>query len=90
MTFERYESRPITRLAHKITEDDVITGGAEESSYLLRTKDGEHFVFKAFQEIYTDDYIVYLNQDDIYHCSKDVFLERNIVPEDEANQEESA
>lgn len=87
--FQRYQSRPITRLAHKITEDDIVTKGAEEGHYLLQTKAGHHYAFVAHQEIYDGDYVVYLNEDDIYHCSKEVFLERNIVPEDETNEEEA-
>lgn len=79
MTFQRYQSRPITRLAHEIAEDQEIrdVGG----NTFVTLVDGQDLVFKAYQEPLPGDFIVYLNQDDIYHCSREVFLERNIVEE---------
>ena len=89
MDFTRYESRPITRLAHRITEKDVIVNTEEPNTYGIMS-DGESITFKAYQSIQTGDFVVYLHDEDVYHCSQEVFCERNIVPEDEANQEETA
>jgi hypothetical protein len=35
--------------------------------------------FKAYEQPVAGDYIVWLKADDIYHCSRDVFHERNLV-----------
>ena len=81
MSFKPYESKPITRLAHRITEDDVISQHGPKL-FQIRFKDGCNFSFVAHQAVNTGDYVVYLNDEDIYHCSAEVFRERNIV-EDE-------
>ncbi len=36
--------------------------------------------FKAYEPPMAGDYIVYLNNNDVYHCSEKVFKERNVVP----------
>lgn len=89
MTFQRYESRPITRLAHRITEEDRIVSAGTQLLRLI-PKDGDPVTFVHYDDVKTGDYVVYLNEDDIYHCSRAVFLERNIVPEDEAMTDEEA
>lgn len=96
MPFKRYESRPITRLAHEITEDDVIFQASHPvtrmilpNTYCIRVGEVEH-TFKAYEEIKTGDFVVFLNEDDIYHCSREVFLERNIVPGAPEDSEEEA
>lgn len=88
MNFTRYESRPITRLAHEITEKDVIwTAGA--GRLCIRFPGGEQVTFVHHEPVKTGDFVVYLNDEDIYHCSREVFLERNIVPDD-THEEETA
>ena len=87
MNFERFVSRPITRLAHEITEDDRIVSAGTNLLRLI-TKDGEKYTFVHYHEVQTGDFVVYLNEDDIYHCSREVFLERNVVPEAETNEED--
>lgn len=81
MTFKTYQSKPIERLAHCITADDVISRQGDKL-YQIRFKDGRVYPFVAHQAVETGDYVVYLNDEDIYHCSAEVFRERNIV-EDE-------
>lgn len=82
MTFRRYESRPITRLAYEIQESDVIEAIPDSNLYDI-TVAGQAITFVAHQEILPGDFIVYLNADDVYHCGRDVFLERNVVDEEE-------
>jgi hypothetical protein len=79
--FKQYHSKPITRSAHLVTEDDVIVKLDESTSSL----NGE-VNFKHYEEVKVGDYIVYLNEEDIYHCNAKVFAERNIV--DETNKVE--
>ena len=88
--FKSYESKPITRTAHKITaEDQIEPSNIVPGVYYLRiahwpsTEPRTEVMFKAYEECKVGDYIVYLKEDDIYHCSAEVFAERNIVPEDE-------
>ncbi len=79
--FNEYQSKPITRKAHKITPGDYIKKvQGKESTWLLRGyEDDENYYFKAYEEIKVGDYIIYLDDKDIYHCTKKVFEERNIV-----------
>ena len=82
--FKEYASKPIIRRAHKIVAEDVITKLAEEATYRIDSKCAQVDVkFKAYEEVKAGDYIVYLDDTDIYHCSENVFRERNIIPEQE-------
>jgi len=81
MNFRRYQSRPITRLAHEITERDVLTP-VDITHTRVRFPDGESITFAHHEDVQVGDFIVFLTQDDTYHCARDVFLERNIVPGD--------
>ncbi len=82
MTFQRYESRPITRLAYEIQETDAFWL-IEPNTYRIALEDGP-MDFKAYEEPVAGDFIVYLPAEDTYHCRRDVFIERNIVPEEDA------
>lgn len=76
--FKEYKSKPITRLAHEITEDDIVGHGNAPNLYLLSPADSnETFKFVAYDEVKVGDFVVYLNEDDIYHCSRKVMAERN-------------
>ena len=79
--FKDYLSKPITRKAHKIVEGDNITkvSGAE-ATYVLESSDQLIVIFKAYEDTKVGDYIIYLKDDDIYHCSAEVFADRNIIP----------
>ena len=75
-----YQSKPITRLAHRITEaDNIAKLPGIEATYSLASADQVNLIFKAYEEVKVGDYIVYLKDDDIYHCSAEVFAERNII-----------
>lgn len=76
--FNDYQSRPVTRRAHEITESDEILKRDAESTSAIEV-DGKVVEFKHYEPVWSGDFIVYLNDDDIYHCNRDVFLERNIV-----------
>ena len=76
--FENYESKPIIRKAFKVTDTSlIIYEDAESTSAILIGN--EEVTFKHYEPVKEGDYIVYLNDEDIYHCSKEVFEERNIV-----------
>lgn len=81
MTFQRYQSRPITRLAHEIEEDAAIQE-IRENTYCTLI-DGHGVIFKAYQTPLPGDFIVYLTEEDTYHCAREVFLERNVVEEED-------
>lgn len=78
--FTSYESKPTTRLAYRITPQDVYAIKAIGDSTAMLKINGIEVSFKHHQEIEAGDFIVFLKEDDIYHCSFDVFNERNIIP----------
>lgn len=78
--FKRYQSKPIIRLAYQIHEGDTVAhDGYESPVHHLETKNGDKVTFVAHEEVKAGDYVVYLNEQDIYHCSEKVFNERNEV-----------
>ena len=79
--FKEYISKPITRMAFKVAEGDIINSVVhEEATYVLhRTSTGEEIFFKAYEEVKVGDYIVRLTVEDTYHCNAAVFAERNII-----------
>jgi len=74
--FKQYLSKIIIRHAHEIQQEDSILSleGEESTSLLL----GE-VRFKHYEPVKTGDFIVRLTEDDTYHCSRAVFLDRNEV-----------
>lgn len=76
--FNPFVSKPITRMAHKVTEDCAITPLAEEATSCIYI-DGVDVSFKHYERVNVGDYIVKLDDTDIYHCSAKIFEERNIV-----------
>jgi len=78
MSFQNYESRPVTRQAYEIQRGDEIKTDSVTDMYGLRI-DGEFIKFTANAQIYAGDFIVYISDHDIYHCPRNVFLERNHV-----------
>ncbi|MFO7964196.1 MAG: hypothetical protein R6U50_09775, partial [Desulfobacterales bacterium] len=59
-----------------ITEDDVISQHGP-NLFQIKIPQGGIFNFVAHEEIKTGDFVVYLNAEDIYHCNRKVFAERN-------------
>lgn len=81
--FKAYESKPATRMAFQIAPDHIITKCDGEASYTINV--GTYNInFKAHQTPVVGDYIARLTEDDTYHVGRDVFRERNIVPETDA------
>lgn len=82
MTFKRYESRPITRLAYEIQEQDRIDALPDNTYHVV--VEGQSVFFAAHATPMPGDFVIRQSEDDIYHCPREVFLERNVVPADEA------
>jgi len=81
--FKEYHSKPVVRLAYEVVDTDSITEVADKPATSTITTAGSHLEFKHYEPVAVGDYIVYLTDTDVYHCSKAVFLERNIVPAEE-------
>jgi hypothetical protein len=76
--FNEYSSKPCIRLAHEVIEGEIHDHPDESTSTLVV---GEVRVdFKHYEPVMTGDYVVRLTEEDTYHCSRPVFLERNLVP----------
>tara|TARA_R110002096_G_scaffold388215_2_gene582495 strand:+ start:636 stop:872 length:237 start_codon:yes stop_codon:yes gene_type:complete len=77
--FKEYESKPITRQAYQIKMSDhvipIIKQFAKTGQYKLHG-----ITFAASTEVNTNDWIVYISETDIYHCTDALFRERNVVP----------
>lgn len=83
ITFQSYESKPVTRQAFQITDKHSWTK-VGESEYIISedTDQTTNLIrFKAYQEPVIGDWIVRLTAEDTYHCTDAVFRERNVVPE---------
>lgn len=81
--FHQYESKPVTRTAYQLTKRDLVTLTWDmDSNKATAQIEGELIKF-AFHcrpdEIKAGDYVVFLNENDTYHCSEEVFNERNIT-----------
>jgi len=85
--FNQYESKPVTRTAYQLTKRDLVTmtwldDHASKSAKGIIQIEGKKVGF-AFHcrpdEIKAGDYVVFLNDEDTYHCSEEVFNERNIT-----------
>lgn len=81
--FHQYEGKPVTRTAYQLTKRDLVTLTWDMDSNKATIQiEGELIKF-AFHcrpdEIKAGDYVVFLNENDTYHCSEEVFNERNIT-----------
>lgn len=83
--FNLYESKPVQRKALQIplNNGNLMFKGGDNWNFECFTPGAtpEHvnIDFKAHQTVERGDWIVYLNENDVYHCSDAVFRERNIV-----------
>lgn len=83
--FKDYESKPTRRKAMKITEDMTLKDEGDPGENIMRCgyddqdRTRSRIDFKYHQDVKVGDYIVYLTENDIYHCSAEVFAERNII-----------
>lgn len=78
MTFKSYESKPVTRTAHEITITDTIEQ-IDESTSTLSSEGIPRLFFKHYEPVSVGDFVVFLSNTDIYHCTREVFSERNII-----------
>jgi hypothetical protein len=76
--FKEYQSKPITRNAYQIKPEDTVVQYGDSNEYKVVVS-GKWVTFKAHQEIENGDWIVHLSDSDVYHCTDEVFRERNIV-----------
>ena len=76
--FSEYQGKPVTRLAYQLRPEDVVAKVAE-ATYRIVLPQAGITDFKAYEPPQAGDYIVYLNEDDIYHCDAEVFRARNVV-----------
>lgn len=76
--FIDYQSKPIVRSAYKVKSlSEILASNKSSTSTLLVGQYAQEF--KHYEPVSVGDYIVYLNNDDVYHCTAQVFEERNIV-----------
>lgn len=75
--FKDYQSKPITRKAHQVESLDELSAVDESTATL--TIGMEQYTYKYYEPVKVGDFIVFLDDTDIYHCSEKVFKERNIV-----------
>ncbi|HDM8198725.1 TPA: hypothetical protein P0E36_004909 [Vibrio harveyi] len=81
--FKLYEGKPVVREAYQLTKRDLITmtiiGDGKKASIQIEGSIIEFAFHCSMNEIKAGDYVVFLNADDTYHCSEEVFNERNVV-----------
>lgn len=75
--FTTYIGLPTTRYAYQVQESDVVTYVKENTAEV--TVAGQPVPFKHYEEVKPGDYVVFLKAHDIYHCSQQVFCERNVT-----------
>lgn len=80
--FTRYNGVNITRDAYQLKDEDTNNFGVIGSGRAMLEIAGEQIKFSfncQSNQIKPGDFIVYLDDEDIYHCSEKVFTERNYV-----------
>lgn len=76
--FKEYNSKPVVRTAYEIQSTDNLDWCPETKVLNLSIAD-EHYSVACFEEPVAGDFVVYLDADDVYHCSRKVFAERNCI-----------
>jgi len=77
--FKEYQSKPVVRLAYQIKPTDNVVQCGYAGDYKVLISD-KWELFRTHQVVESGDWVVYLNENDVYHCSDQVFRERNVVP----------
>ncbi len=85
--FKLFDAKPIQREAYQLTEQDITAisfdRDADSDSNRACIFVGLSPISFAFhckpEEIKAGDYVVFINENDTYHCSEEVFNERNIT-----------
>lgn len=77
MEFKDYKSKPVIRRAHEVTYSDIedlqVVSNKPSTSVLSGIE------FKHYVPVNVGDFIVYLDDTDVYHCERSVFEQRNEV-----------
>ncbi len=77
--FKSYNSKPIQRLSCLILAAGVLAKVPDAEATWTYTFEANIVEFKAHQTPVVGDYIVYLNDDDVYHVDAKTFAEHNIT-----------
>lgn len=81
--FTRYLGKPITRDAYQLNDIDLALMSCDpETKRATLDIEGVPIAFAYHcepSEIKAGDYVVFLNEQDTYHCSQEVFEDRNEV-----------
>ncbi|WP_256384415.1 Gp49 family protein [Photobacterium toruni] len=75
--FTSYESKPVTRFAYEVKQGDSFEV-VDETTMAFVVGDVKR-QFKHYEPVKPGDFIVFLKDDDVYHCRRDVFTERNYI-----------
>lgn len=75
--FKAHQTKPTKRLAYQIKASDNIRSINRNTYSIILAN--ELIRFKAHETIFPGDFIIALDDDDIYHCREDVFKERYIT-----------
>lgn len=75
--FKTYQSKPIQRYAYEIKSKDHIHA-ISETEFIVNVE-GEAVTFNAHESIFPGDYVVFLSENDCYHCRQAIFKERNFT-----------
>ena len=73
--FKEFVGKPVTRIAHEIVEGDIIKKVDEKTSTLNGVE------FKHYGKVSVGDYVIRNAGECDYHCTKDIFVERNYITE---------
>lgn len=77
--FKEYQSKPVVRKAYQLSVADIAKAVVIDETTIQITLGSLDIRFKHYETVKSGDYVVYLKEDDIYHCSEEVFKERNIT-----------
>lgn len=84
--FTSFATRSIDKSAYEIKPDDKIERKNKTGPYTLTVvpiegQEAIKFRFNATVEPVPGDYVCYASEEDVYHCPRDLFLERHFVDE---------
>lgn len=89
--FESYKSKPCSRMAHQVTEHDLMIKSKSENSVSYIFIGNVKIKFKHFADVAVGDWIIKIDNLGVYHQSDAVFQERNNIDvEDLENKIEAA
>ncbi|MCD9483966.1 hypothetical protein GLP25_12275 [Photobacterium phosphoreum] len=77
--FESYKSKPCSRMAHQVTEHDLMIKSKSENSVSYIFIGNVKIKFKHFADVAVGDWIIKIDNLGVYHQSDAVFRERNNI-----------